>query len=126
MSREHGSRRLPPNRGGAVVKHCRKYTMGHGVGRGDRPSHRPRSRGDCTGVPPTLAGGVVVAVGRTVLQMWHSVGPAGQDLVYSSGGGARGGLGPLGWSAVVHTWRSGRHVEVPDPSRGEVRDSGCE
>ena len=22
--------------------------------------------------------------------------------------------------------RSGSHVEVPDPSRGEVRDSGCE
>jgi hypothetical protein len=22
-------------------------------------------------------------------------------------------------------WESGRHVEVPDPSRGEVWDSGC-
>ena len=74
----------------------------------------------------TPVGGVVVAVGRTALQMWRSVGPAGQDLVYSSGGGARGGPGPPGRSAVVHTRRSGRHVEVPDPSRGEVRDSGCE
>jgi len=126
MSREHGSRRLPPNRGGAVVKHCRKYTMGHDVGRGDRPGHCPWSRGDRAGVLPTLVGGVVVTVGRTVLQMWRSVGPVGQDPAYSSGGGARGGPGPPGRSAVVHTRRSGRHVEVPDPSRGEVRAPGCE
>ena len=49
----------------------------------------------------------------------------GQGLAYSSGGGARGGPGPPGRSADVHTRRSGRHVEVPDPSRGEVWDSGC-
>ena len=29
------------NRGGAVVEHCRKYTVGNGVWRGSRPGHRP-------------------------------------------------------------------------------------
>ena len=65
--------------------------MGHGVGRGSRPW----SCVDRAGVLPALAGGVVVAVERAVLQMWHSVGPAGQGTVHSSGGGARGGPGPL-------------------------------
>ena len=126
MSRGTRKSSSSPKSWGAVVKHCRKYTMGHGVGRGDRPSHRPWSRGDRAGVLPTPAGGVVVVVGRTVLKMWRSAGPTGQGLVYSSGGGARGGPGPPGRSAVVHTRRSGRHVEVPDPSRGEVRAPGCE
>ena len=35
------------------------------------------------------------------------------------------GPGPPGRNAGVHTRRSGGHVEVPDPSRGEVRDSSC-
>ena len=30
-----------PNRGGAVVEHCGKYTVGYGAGRGSRPGHRP-------------------------------------------------------------------------------------
>ena len=29
-----------PNRGGAVIEHCGKYTVGHDVGRGSRPGHR--------------------------------------------------------------------------------------
>ena len=61
----------PPNRGGAVVEHCRKYTMGHGVGRGSRPGYRPWSCGDCAGILPAPAGGVVVAVGCTVFHMWR-------------------------------------------------------
>ena len=52
--------------------------------------------------------------------------PSGSGSAYSSGDGARGGPGPLGRSAGVHIRRSGRHVEVPDPSREEVRDSGYE
>jgi len=53
-----------------------------------------------------------------------SGGPAGQSLACTSGGGARGGPEPPGRSAGARTRKSGRHVEVPDPSRG-VRDSGC-
>ena len=60
-----------PNRGGAVVEHCRKYTVGHGVGRGSRPGYRPWSCGDRAGVLPAPAGGVVIAVGCTVLQIWR-------------------------------------------------------
>ena len=48
-----------------------KYTVGYGVGRGGRPGHRPCARGDRAGVPPTPAGGVVVAVGCTIFQMWR-------------------------------------------------------
>ena len=48
---------------------------------------------------------------------WRSVGPAGQGPACTggSGSGARGGPGPPGRSAGVHTRRSGGHVEVPDP-----------
>ena len=60
-----------PNRGGAVVEHCRKYTAGYGACRGSRPGRRPWLCGDRTGVLATPAGGVVVAVGGTVLQAWR-------------------------------------------------------
>ena len=30
-----------PNRGGAVIEYCGKYTVGYGAGRGSRPGHRP-------------------------------------------------------------------------------------
>ena len=56
-----------PNRGGAVVEHCEKYTMGYGAGRGNRPW----SCGDRAGVLAAPAGGVVVAAGGTVLQAWR-------------------------------------------------------
>ena len=52
-----------PNRGGAVVEHCRKYTAGYGAWRGSRPW----PCGDRAGVLVAPAGGVVVAVGGTVL-----------------------------------------------------------
>jgi hypothetical protein len=39
-----------PNRGGAVVEHCGKYTVGYGARRGSRPGHRPWSCGDRAGV----------------------------------------------------------------------------
>ena len=52
-----------PNRGGTVVEHCGKYTVGYGVGRGSCPGHRPWSCRDRAGVLAAPAGGVVVAVG---------------------------------------------------------------
>ena len=64
-----------PESRGAVVEYCRKYTVGHGVGRGSRPGYRPRSCGDRAGVLPAPEGGVVVAVGRTVIQMWRGGAP---------------------------------------------------
>ena len=62
---------FPPNRGGAVVEHCGKYTVGYGAWRGSRPGHRPWPCGDCAGVLAAPAGGVVVAVVGTVLQAWR-------------------------------------------------------
>ena len=55
-----------PNRGGAVVEHCRKYTVGYGVWLGSRPGRRPWPYGDRAGVLTALAGGVVVPVKSTV------------------------------------------------------------
>ena len=60
-----------PNRGGAVVEHCRKYTAGYGAWGGSHPGHRPWPCGDRAGVFVAPAGGVVVAVGGTVLQAWR-------------------------------------------------------
>ena len=60
-----------PNRGGTVVEHCGKYTVRYGAERGSHPGHRPWSCGDHAGVLAAPAGGVVVAVGGTVLQAWR-------------------------------------------------------
>src|SRR6185295_17978196 len=60
-----------PNRGGAVIEHCGKYTVGYGAWRGRRPGRRPWPCGDRAGVPVAPVGGVVVAVGGTVLQAWR-------------------------------------------------------
>jgi len=71
--------------------------MGYGVGRGGRPGHRPCPRGDLAGVLPTPAGGVVVAVGCTVLQMWRDGVP---------------------WALQVRVLRAPAvtgHVAIPDP-----------
>ena len=62
---------FPPNRGGAVVEHCGKYTVGYGAWRGSRPGHRPWPCIDCAGILVAPADGVVVAVGGTVLQAWR-------------------------------------------------------
>ena len=61
-----GSRRFPPNRGGTVIGHYRKYTVGHGVRRGSRFGHRPRPCRDRAGVLTAPTGGVVVVVGRII------------------------------------------------------------
>ena len=39
-----------PNRGGAVVKHYGKYTVGYGAGRGSCPGRLPGLCGDHAGV----------------------------------------------------------------------------
>ena len=67
-----------PNRGGAVVEHCRKYTVGYGAWRGSHPGHRPWPCGDRAGVLAAPAGGVAVPVESTVPRStWRcSEGPA--------------------------------------------------
>ena len=57
-----------------MVGYCRKYTVGRGVGRGSCRGYRPWSCGDRAGALPVLAGGVVIAVGGTVFQMWALFG----------------------------------------------------
>ena len=57
-----------PNRGGAVVEHCKKNIAGYGAWRGSRPGHHPWPYGDRAGVLIAPAGGVVIAVGGTILQ----------------------------------------------------------
>ena len=42
---------FPPNRGGIVVEHCRKYTVGHGGERRSHPGYRPWSCEDRAGRP---------------------------------------------------------------------------
>ena len=59
-----------PNRGGAVVEHCGKYTVRYGAWRGRHPGRRSWPCGDRAGVLVAPTGGVVVAVGGTVLQAW--------------------------------------------------------
>src|SRR6185312_12461892 len=59
------------NRGGAMAEHCRKYTVGYGAWRGSHPGCRPWPCGDRAGALVAPAGGVVVAVGGTILQAWR-------------------------------------------------------
>ena len=67
-----------PNRGGAVVEHCGKYTVGYGAMRGSHPGHRPWSCGDLAGILAAPAGGVIIAMGGTVLLAWHGGVPRGR------------------------------------------------
>ena len=60
-----------PNRGGAVVEHCGKYTVGYGVWRGSCLGRSPWPCGDRADVLVAPAGGVVVAIEGTVLQSWR-------------------------------------------------------
>ena len=64
--RREKSSSSPRIAGGAVVEHCRKYTVGYGVWRGSHPGHRPWPCGDRAGVLTALVGGVVVPVESTV------------------------------------------------------------
>ena len=61
---------------------------------------------------------MVVAVGCSVLLMWHSVGPTGQGPAYFSGGGVRGGPGPPGRSAGVRTKEVRESRGDPGPLEG--------
>ena len=65
--------RSSPNRGRTVVDYCIKCnasTGDRGTGRGSRHGRRPWPYGDRADVLAAPAGGVVVAVGGTVLQAW--------------------------------------------------------
>ena len=56
------------------------------------------------------------------------MGPAGQGLAYICVPAVVGHMAvpaPLGGVLARALRGSGSHVEVPDPSRGEVRASGC-
>ena len=113
---------------GTVVEYCRKYTVGHGVGRGSRPGYRPWSGRDRAGDLPAPAGGVVVTVGCTVLQMWRGGVPWALQVRVLRAPAAAGHAAvpdpPDGMLACTLRKSEGR-VEVPDPSRREVRASGC-
>ena len=109
--------------GGAVVEHCGKYTVGHGVGRGSHPGHRPRPCGDRAGALTAPAGGVVVAVGCTVFQMWRGGVPWALQarVLYICAPAVVGHVAvpaPLSGVLARALRGSGSHVEVPDPSRG--------
>ena len=104
-----------PNRRGAVVKHCGKYTVGHGVRRGSHPGYRPWSCGDRAGVlpaPASSSGGILrapqVKVLRAPAVAGHAAVPDPLVGVLACTLGGPGG-----------TWRS----RTP---RGGIRDSGCE
>ena len=71
MSRGSWKSSFSPESRGVVVEYCRKYTVGHGVGRGSRPW----SCGDRASVLPAPAGGVIIAVGCTVFQTWRDGAP---------------------------------------------------
>jgi hypothetical protein len=60
-----------PNRGSAVVEHCKKNIAGYGAWRGSRPGRRPWPCGDRAGILVAPASVVAVAVEGTVLQAWR-------------------------------------------------------
>ena len=68
-----------PNRGGAVVEHCRKYTVGYGAWHGSCPGRHPWPCGDRAGVLAAPAGGMAVPMESTVSRStWRrSEGPVG-------------------------------------------------
>ena len=65
-----------PNCGGAVVEHCRKYTVGYDAWRGSRPGCRRRPYGDRAGVLAAPAGGVVVPVESNVPRIRRGGAPS--------------------------------------------------
>ena len=90
MSRGSWKSSFSPELRGAVVEYCRKYTVGHGVGRGSRPW----SCGDRAGILPAPAGGVMVTVGCTVFQTWRDGAPWALQVRVLRATVARGDPGP--------------------------------
>ena len=90
MSRGSWKSSFSPESRGAVVEYCRKYTVGHGVGRGSRPW----SCGDRAGVLPAPVGGVIVTVGCTVFQTWRDGAPWALQVWVLHASAARGDPGP--------------------------------
>ena len=128
-----------PNRGGAVVEHCRKYTVGYGAWRDSRPGHRPWPCGDRAGVLAAPAGGVAVPVESTVPRVrrgsaprvlhagvlpWSRSGPLPRAVPMpfegSAEGNYKGSTGILqhsGWSSAEHVSHSvaGSHSVATAP-----------
>ena len=110
------------------MEHCRKYTVGHGAEHGSRLGYRPWSCGDRAGILLAPAGGVVVTVGRTGLQMWRGGVPWALQVRVLRAPAAAGHAAvpdPPDGALACTLRRSEGRVEVPDPSRREVRASGC-
>ena len=127
MSGGRGSRRFPPNRG---------VQWSNNVG--------STLWGTASGVAVVLdivlgLAEIVPASCQSLRAAWSSLlevrssicgavasgGPCrSKSCVHQRGWGARGGPEPPGRSAGARTRKSGRHVEVPGPSRA-VRDSSC-
>ena len=112
-----------PNRGGAVVEHCKKNTAEYGAWHGSRPGRRPWPCGDRAGVLVAPAGGVVVARGYHPPGMaWRrSEGPAGQGLVLvkvraPSEGRAHAVRGFRGGESMKEVWGVGSTVAGVVPS----------
>ena len=127
-----------PNRGGAVVEHCRKYTVGYGAWRGSRPMHCLWLCGDRAGVLAAPAGGVAV-LGESIVphSTWRrSEGPAGggpalvkvgaasEDRAHAVRGFRGGestrevrGFGSTVAGAVPSTSRTASQVPIVSPQR---------
>ena len=125
MSGGRGSRRFPPNRGvqwsNTVGSTLRGMASGVAVVLDIVLGPVEIAPASCQ---PLQAAWSSLVYGLLYTARWCSVGPAGQGPACTSSSGAHGGPGLPGRGAGEHTRRSGRHVEVPDPSRG-VRGSGC-
>ena len=83
---------------------------------------------DRAGVLPTPASSVVVAVGCTVLQMWRDGVPWALQVRVLRAPAVAGRVAvpdPLDGVLMCALRRSKGRVEVSDPSRREVRASGC-
>ena len=128
MSRGSWKSSFSPESWGAVVEYCRKYTVGHGVGRGSRPGYRHWSCGDRASVLPAPAGGVVITVGCTVFQTWHGDVPWFLQVRVLGAPAVAGHAAvpdPPGRSAGVCTKEVRESHGHPGPLEREVRASGC-
>ena len=118
-----------PNRGGAVVEHCGKYTVGYGAGRGSRPGHRPWSCGDRAGVLAAPASWRLQRAAWSLLwgycppgMAWRrSEGPTSQGLVLVKAGATFEGRahvvrGLRGRESTKEAWGVGSIVAGAVPS----------
>ena len=128
-----------PNREGAVVEHCRKYTVGYSAWRGSRPGRRPWPCGDRAGVLASPAGSVAVPMESTVPRVrrggaprvlqagvlpWSRSGPLSEGRAHAVRGFRRGkstrevrGFGSTVAGAVPSTSSTASQVPTVSPQR---------